>query len=99
MLQAMVELGVLAYDLALVPRLLDPLHAAATGTPHRTGKGPRPGAGRHEHRIATTPGGVDRRPVVQGANIDVHRSGCRLIPYHGVPQGRIEGYVLERHSH
>ena len=58
--------GVLAHDLTLVPRLLDPLHTAPTGTPHRAGKGPRPGAGGHEHRIATAPGSVDRGAVVQG---------------------------------
>src|SRR5262249_56109556 len=61
---SLIQLGILAHNLALISGLLDPLHAAAAGTPHRAGESARPGAGGHEHGIAAAPGGVDGGAVV-----------------------------------
>src|SRR5207244_2081757 len=83
-LHAVVELGVLADDLTLVARLLDPLHGAVAGARHRVRVRARAGPRRDQDGVAAPPGRVQSATVVEGADVDVGRRGSRLPGRHRV---------------
>ena len=97
MLQAVIDLGVLPNNPALVPRLLYPLHGDIARSRHRTGIGAGPGAGGNQDRVIAPPCGMNCSAIIQSADIDVNGGRRRLISHHGAAQRCIESHAFMRH--
>jgi hypothetical protein len=85
-----IGLGVLAQDLALVARLLQPLHRRIARAAHRPRVGARGIAGGDQHRRIAAPGGVDGRAVVQRAHVHVRAGGRGLAAHHRRTDRRVQ---------